>query len=33
VNLSRKWYIIHKKNHVMLPEYNLFIQRVMKRDD
>ena len=29
VNLSRKWYIIHKKNHVMLPEYNLFIQSTM----
>ncbi|MBQ8617970.1 MAG: LysR family transcriptional regulator [Clostridia bacterium] len=32
VNLSRKWYIIHKKSHVMLPEYDLFIQRVMGHD-
>ena len=29
VNLSRKWYIIHKKNHVLLPEYNLFIQSML----
>lgn len=32
VNLSRKWFIIHKKNHVMLPEYDLFIQRMMGKD-
>jgi len=30
VNLSRKWYIIHKKNHVLLPEHDLFIQRMLE---
>jgi len=32
VNLSRKWYIIHKKNHVLLPEHDLFIQQVLDRN-
>lgn len=29
VNLSRKWYIVHKKSHVLLPECTLFMQRVL----
>ena len=29
VNLSRKWYIIHKKNRVLLPEHDLFIRQVL----
>ncbi len=33
VNLSRKWYIIHKKNHVLLPEHDLFIQSVLGKQD
>ena len=31
VNLSRKWYIIHKKNRVLLPEYDLFIRQVLNK--
>ena len=30
VNLSRKWYLISKKNHILLPEDALFIERVMQ---
>ena len=29
VNLTRKWYLVHKRSRVMLPEYNLFIQSVL----
>lgn len=32
VNLHRKWYIINKKNHVLLPECNLFIQCVLGKE-
>ena len=32
VNLTRKWYIIYKKNHIMLPEYNLFIDRILRQN-
>ena len=31
VNLSRKWYIIHKKNHVLSPEDTLFIERILDK--
>lgn len=30
INLVRKWYLISKKNHILLPEDALFIERVMK---
>ena len=30
VNFTRKWYLISKKNHILLPEDTLFIERVMK---
>lgn len=29
VNLFRKWYIIHKKNHVLSPEDSLFIEQIL----
>ena len=29
VNLFRKWYIIHKKNHVLSPEDTLFIEQIL----
>lgn len=32
VNLSRKWYLVHKKNRILLPEYNLFIQHILNRE-
>jgi len=31
VNLSRKWYLIHKKSHVLQPECTLFIEHVLNR--
>jgi len=32
VNLYRKWYLIHRKNRVLPPECNLFMQRVLSKE-
>lgn len=32
VNLFRKWYLIHKKNKILQPEYHMFIQRVLGKE-
>ena len=29
LNLSRKWYLIYKKDHILHPECNLFVQRIL----
>ena len=31
INLSRKLYLIHKKNKILLPEYHMFIQHVLEK--
>ena len=32
VNLYRKWYLIHRKNRILQPECNLFMQRVLSKE-
>ena len=32
INFCRKWYLTHKKNKVLLPEYHMFIQSVLEKE-
>ena len=32
VSLYRKWYLVHRKNRVLPPECNLFMQRVLSKE-
>lgn len=32
INLLRKWYLVYKKNRILLPEYHMFIQHILNKE-